>query len=151
MNKEVSIKELSPLIKSKIDEGGEVYLQVKGGSMYPFFLDGKTIVCLSKIKGRFKKNQVVLFEKNGVYGLHRIINVHDDYLTTRGDALIQKENVLKRDVIGIVTSFKTKKKEVTTNNFFYLCLVTLWRLTFALRRAKLFFLRKVVKYGQPHS
>lgn len=148
MNKSVSIQEISSLMKEKLSSGGDVYLTVVGGSMYPFFLDGKTEVQISPLSGPIKRNQVLFYEVKGQYILHRVLKVKENLVITRGDALYQKEYIDISNVLGIVKSHQTKSKTISYEKKGYLFLVSCWQVFSLMKRLNLFFLRRVIHYGQ---
>ena len=112
MNKvTVSIAELMPLIEEKLASGGEAVITVKGTSMNPFFLDGKTSVTLTKPTLPLKRLDVILYETdNGAIVLHRIIGKKGEYYRTEGDGLRFCEVVAPHSVKAVVSAFQTGEK-----------------------------------------
>lgn len=58
----------------------------RGGSMRPFLPDG-TPVMLRPLPGRPPRvGEIVLVPRGGDVALHRVVRIHRDQVTTRGDA-----------------------------------------------------------------
>ena len=128
MNKQtVSIGELIPLIKEKIEAGGEITVKVKGSSMNPFFISDKTNVTLGKPDSLFHRLDVVLYknEKDN-YALHRIVGIKGNFLVICGDALQKNELISSNRVIARVTSFSTGDATTKTINKTYLSRAKWW-------------------------
>ena len=144
MNKiTVSITEMMPLIEEKLAAGGEAVITVKGTSMNPFFLDGKTSVTLTKPTLPLKRLDVILYETdNGAIVLHRIIGKKGEYYRTEGDGLRFCEVVAPHSVKAVVSAFQTGEKITRSDDPRYLFRVRLWGLLWPFRRLLLWCWRK---------
>ena len=130
----VSVTELMPIVKERLAAGGEAVITVKGTSMSPFFVDGKTAVTLQKPKAPLRKLDVVLYESNGGYILHRIVGIKDDQLDIEGDALKKIETIPTSAVIAVVKSHRIGEKIIFHDDRKYLSNVRSWRFLRPLRR-----------------
>ena len=70
-----ALDEMMPVIREKLDAGGEVRLPASGRSMTPLFRDGKdTVILEAADKKGLKKYDMILYRRdNGQYVLHRIV------------------------------------------------------------------------------
>ncbi len=92
---------------------GEI-LQVKdeassltwGYSMYPMLRPHKDVVTVSKVNGKLKKGDVVLYPGNdGKFILHRIMRIKPDVFIIRGDNNYFTEIIKKDKIIGLLKEF----------------------------------------------
>ena len=78
INKSVSLQDLFPIIKQKINEDQSFTFRACGVSMLPYIRNGKDLVTLGKIKEPLKKNDIVFYRRaNGQFVLHRIVQIRD--------------------------------------------------------------------------
>ena len=91
-------------IESAIKNGDSVEIVRKGKSMLPALQENKDKVVLSPLsKHELYIGAVVLFQINGKYILHRLININDTTFTFQGDNLrTTKEYASASDMIAIV-------------------------------------------------
>lgn len=112
------------VVKAELGSKKRVSFTVKGTSMWPFYKDGQTIVYVD-LPEKLKKYDVVLANYQGKVILHRIIKIHHDTYTLRGDATYRKEVVDVQDIFAKVTIHQNKKK-VSIHSKTYRLLVILW-------------------------
>lgn len=120
--KEVSLNVLMPVIREKLEAGGEVNLPASGNSMYPLFRHRQDTVRLKKAEsGSLRKYDMILYQRdNGKYILHRIIGIGEQGFVLRGDNQYQKEYPVREEqVIARVCSFCRGEREVSCGSFFY--------------------------------
>ena len=98
MAKQVSYRELSPVIKDTVNSGGSFPLVVTGVSMKPF-LNGRDTVILAPADELCVGDIVLAEILPGVPFLHRIIRLTDNTFVMRGDAHVRPEPEAARDVI----------------------------------------------------
>lgn len=98
MAKQVSYRELSPVIKDTVNSGGSFPLVVTGVSMKPF-LNGRDTVILAPAEELCVGDIVLAEILPGVPFLHRIIRLTDNTFIMRGDAHVRPEPEASRDVI----------------------------------------------------
>lgn len=125
-----SIDDMIPLIKERINNGGNVSFTPMGVSMYPMLRNGIDTVVLSPLPDRLKKYDVIFYRRtNGKYVLHRIVGVGESY-TCIGDNQYQKEKGIEHfQVIAVVSSFTRKGKKYDINNFGYKLYCRIWHYT----------------------
>ena len=117
-NKKVTLNELLPIIKEKLDENGSVLFTTNGTSMKPLLDDGKDQVELVKVDGPLKRNDIPLFSRqDGTFVLHRIIKVlkGNNYLV-RGDNQIINEKINHQQIIGKVCKIVKNNQEIDFNS-----------------------------------
>ncbi len=141
---QVSINELIPLIKEKLESNGTVTLTITGNSMNPFFFDKKTIVTLKKPNIKLKRKDIVLYQcPNGVWALHRILRVKENYYVICGDALRILEYIPKNKVVAMVVSYRNNNKEIKVDNFLYNLKVNIWLLLRPFRKYLIYIIRRI--------
>lgn len=143
--KKVSLNDLYPIIKDKVDEGGEVEFTITGNSMLPFMKDGKTLVTIKKIDKKLKRGDIVFYHVNNQYILHRILKVKKDYVIICGDGLLRLEYVEKNNIFAIVVRFQNGSKIIDVTSKWYFIKSRLWMLLRPIRRYLLFIYRKLNK------
>lgn len=100
-------------IEEVIEREGVYISTTSGVSMYPMLRDRRDTIIVTKSEGRLKKYDVALYRRGEKYVLHRVIKVLPDSYVIRGDNCLKKEyGITDRDVIGKLTSFYRKDKEV---------------------------------------
>ena len=80
-----------------------------------------------------QKYDVALYRRGKGYVLHRVIGVEKDHYLIRGDNTYAIEKVPDKDVIGVLTSFKRKGKEISTDNRLYRFYVRFWNVIYPIR------------------
>lgn len=139
----VSIHDIIPLIKEKLDSSSEVTLTVTGNSMYPFFIDNLTNVTLEKPIKPLKKMDIVLYKTpNNTWALHRIIKVKNDHLVICGDGQKRKEYIKKEEVIGILKKYEFRGKVVLSDDKSFKIKSKIWMTFYPVRRYLIAVLRK---------
>ncbi len=101
---------LIPEVRRLLDEGDEVVLKTKGGSMLPAIVGDRDSVRLVKASfDEVQEGDVVLAEVEGMrYVLHRVIRKCGGQLVLRGDGnLTATEVCLPDNLIGVVTAVIT--------------------------------------------
>ena len=82
---------------------------------------------------RLHKYDVALYRRGRNYVLHRVIGVEKDHYLIRGDNTYSVETVPDEAVIGVLTSFKRKGKEISTENRSYRFYVRFWNAIYPVR------------------
>lgn len=109
MKKSVSFSEIEPLILESLDAGKTIELTVKGNSMNPFFVDGKTVVTLKRLSRSLQKNDIVLAKAFGKAVLHRIVKIDGETIVLQGDGNTTTEMIHAGEIIAHVISYRNKK------------------------------------------
>ena len=143
--------EIVPLMKESLQSGQSVRFSPKGISMLPMLRQGKDAVILSPVKGKLKKYDIPLYQRDdGAFVLHRITKVGETY-TCIGDNQYAYEPGIRHDqVIAYVTAFCRGGKQISAENFGYLIYTRLWHwsrwprwILFRLRRKTRVILRRL--------
>lgn len=100
-------------IEDILEREGVYVSTTSGVSMYPMLRDRRDTIVVTPCTERLKKYDVALYKRGESYVLHRVIEVRPDSYVIRGDNCIAKEyGITDRDVLGKLTSFYRKEKEV---------------------------------------
>lgn len=110
------------IIKAVLESGHSVELPATGYSMFPTLKPGDKVVIKPLDKGEFPKpGQVVIYELNNVFVMHRLIEITegsagDQLFITRGDSGMEYDKPWQQQqVIGVVISYKRDGKEHLIN------------------------------------
>lgn len=123
-----------------------VTIVVRGYSMRPFLEDLRDKVILSSPKPP-QKGQVVLVElEPDTYILHKIIKIEGNTITMRGDgnALSQKETFQADKIIGTVTTFIRKGREIDADSRLWRTYSATWEFLRPIRRLLLAIHRRII-------
>lgn len=138
-----ALDEMMPVIREKLDAGGEVRLLASGRSMMPLFRDGKdTVILAAADKKRLKKYDMILYRRdNGQYVLHRIVGRSGGRdgaavcYTLRGDAQYAAEPGVREDqVIARAARFTRGGREYSCEHPVFRLYSVLWVNTCSARR-----------------
>ncbi len=127
MKTSVPNEQMMALIKEAISHGQKATLKVVGTSMMPFFKDGLTEVTLAPASD-LQRLDVVLFQMQDKYYLHRIIKMDGMRVTAQGDYLFSKEEIDQTHIIARVVSFLERGQSVDSRDIHYLRRVKRWHL-----------------------
>lgn len=105
-----------------------------GVSMYPMLRDRKDTIVIQK-KQHYDKYDVVLYKRNGMYILHRIIKVLDKGYIIRGDNCLAKEYDIDDEskIIGYLAQCYRGEKKINLKGFKYQLYVRVWHYLFPIR------------------
>ncbi len=116
MNKsELSLYDVYPIIKEKIEKENEVIITVLGVSMQPMLYNHRDTVTIVRPKLPLKKYDLPLFKMDdNTFVLHRVININPDgTYECRGDNRWESEDNIRDDqIIGVVKSFNRNGKQI---------------------------------------
>lgn len=141
-------------------EGRKVTIPAKGESMLPFIVGGIDSVVLEGVEGgtpagsalrTAKVGDVVLFQTDGRFILHRIIGKDGDKALIQGDGILKSKDLCPRNRIygRVTTVLKGGGAPVDVDSPSYRRKIWLWMHTVSLRRIllgvwkRLFFKRPV--------
>ncbi|MBQ3816787.1 MAG: S24/S26 family peptidase [Clostridia bacterium] len=125
----ISMSEISPIIKKCITNGSEVILTVTGNSMRPFLKDKRDQVVLIKAKAdSLNIGDVPLYcRRNGKFVLHRIVGIENGSYTMLGDAQVIKEPGIEPDqIVAVAKAFIRKGKRYECDGKSYKRYVRFW-------------------------
>lgn len=144
--KKISLDEIYPIIKEKIDNNGTVQLPITGTSMIPLLVWGRDSVELIKCEDAQKYDIIFYRRDNGQFVLHRIVDKDENGFILCGDNQWVKEfGIQDRHIIGIVKSITRNGKKIDVENSLYKFYSKLWTAILPLRRYFLFIIRRIVK------
>lgn len=97
---------------SWLNDCERLQLRVQGTSMSPFLRDREDSVVLIKPE-KIRKGDIIVFERNGYYIMHRVISIKDGFVDTLGDNLITPEtDIPVGNVIAVVSTVVRNGKEI---------------------------------------
>ena len=142
--KKISLQEIYPVIKEKIENGGTVQLPITGTSMNPLLYWGRDTVELIKCENPQKYNIIFYRRDNGQFVLHRIVGKDEKGFILCGDNQVKKEyGITEKHIIAVVKSITRNGKTFSVDKFSYRLYVKLWTLILPLRNLILVPMRKI--------
>lgn len=110
------------------NKGYIVYTNI-GNSMLPLLRERRDIIEIHKKDSKIccKQYDVVLYKRNGMYVLHRILRIlPDGYLIAGDHNTFVERDVTDDMILGVMTRVIRNGKSITPDGFFYKCYVHLW-------------------------
>ena len=142
--KKISLQEIYPVIKEKIQNGGTVQIPITGTSMNPLLYWGRDSVELIKCENPQKYDIIFYRRDNGQFVLHRIVGKNDKGFILCGDNQVKKEyGITENHIIAVVKSITRKGKTFTVDKVSYKLYVKLWTLILPIRNLFLVPMRKI--------
>ncbi len=122
-----SIKNISNILLSSLDNNSHVKLNITGNSMYPLLRNNIDAVILKK-KSSISKYDILLYQRdNGDYILHRVVKIKNNVLCMAGDNETEIEfPVYKNQIIASVESFYRNGRHMSCNNLIYKLYSMFW-------------------------
>ena len=112
---------------------GRLIYKISGISMEPMLRQNRDLVMIRVPEERLKKYDVALYKRGSSYVLHRVIAVREDHYLIRGDNTYVLENVPDSAVIGVLTMFRRKGREIKVTDKAYLFYARFWTAIYPLR------------------
>lgn len=101
---------------SWLNDCERLQLRVQGTSMSPFLRNREDSVVLAKPE-KIKKGDIIVFERNGYYIMHRVISIKNGFVDTLGDNLITPEKDIPVErVVAVVSNAVRNGKEIDTKS-----------------------------------
>lgn len=119
--------------ESLLARDGYLVYKTRGVSMEPMLHENRDLVIIQAPVSRLQKYDVALYKRGDAYVLHRVIGVEKDHYLIRGDNTYRIERVPDSAVIGVLTSFRRKGKEITTKSRGYILYTRLWQALYPIR------------------
>jgi len=88
-----------------LETTGKYTSLTSGRSMWPLIHHQRDNIIVIKPEGRLKKHDIALYEKNGRYIMHRVVEVYDDHYIIIGDNCIAKQYVTDDRICGVLAGF----------------------------------------------
>lgn len=142
--KKISLQEIYPIIKEKLQSGGTVQLPITGTSMNPLLYWGRDSVELTKCENA-KKYDIIFYRRdNGQFVLHRVVGKNKDGYILCGDNQVKKEyGIQDKHIIAVVKSITRNGKTFSVDKSIYMLYVKLWTLILPFRNIILVPIRKI--------
>lgn len=142
--KKISLDEIYPVIKEKINNGGTVQLPITGTSMLPLLVWSRDSVELHKCENPQKYDIIFYRRDDGHFVLHRIVGNDDKGFILCGDNQVKKEyGITENHIIAIVKSITRKGKTFSVDKSSYKLYVKLWTWILPFRNLILVPMRKI--------
>lgn len=91
-------------VQRMLDEGKEVRIRIKGGSMRPFIQDGDSVLLLAYSGGVLLPGSNLLAKHQGKYVFHRYVGRKNGQIILAGDGnLVLKEYIDPTDIIAVAS------------------------------------------------
>ena len=112
---------------------GRLVYKTRGTSMEPMLRQNRALVIIRSPAARLQQYDVALYKRGNMYVLHRVIGVEKDRYLIRGDNTFAVEHVPFDAVIGVLSGFQRKGKEIDVENRGYRLYVRIWCALYPLR------------------
>lgn len=106
---------------------GKIVYKNVGTSMLPFIRQKKDLIIIKKRpEGRLKKYDAVLYKRDNIYILHRILKVRkNDYVICGDNRRILEYGITDEHIIGVLDAIVRDGKEILTTDRKYMFYVHL--------------------------
>lgn len=108
---------------------------VSGVSMRPMLAGRRDTAVISPITAPLRKYDVVLFRRGEQLVLHRIVDIRGAQYIIRGDNCVGSDLVGKEQILGILTQFTRKGRQISVSAPGYRLYCRLWVASHPLRMA----------------
>lgn len=115
--KKISLEELYPIIKEKLEQGGTVEIPVTGTSMLPLLVQGRDSVIISSAN-EVKINDIIFYRRDdGHFVLHRVVGTNDKgYILCGDNQWVKEYGITDNNIIGVVVELKVDGKVFSTDD-----------------------------------
>ncbi|WP_286856783.1 MULTISPECIES: S24 family peptidase [Sphingobacterium] len=106
-------------VQRMLDEGKEVRIRIKGGSMRPFIQDGDSILLQAYRGGALQPGSNLLARHEGKYVFHRYVGKKNGQIVLAGDGnLVLREYIDPTDIIAVALVHfpQNSAKEINLNH-----------------------------------
>jgi len=118
--------EAKELGRKLLNDGHQVQFKLGGNSMFPYLRDGEVAVTVRIPADQLKVGQVIVFEQNGRWIAHRLVEIiqtkeRSNYVA-QGDSIMRPDAPISEDAyMGVVIGFlrNGKQHEVDFGQEFY--------------------------------
>ena len=121
-------------IEELLMRDGKLVYKIRGRSMEPMLRQNRDLVILEPLKGKLMRHDVALYRRGKDYVLHRVIQVGGNDYLFRGDNTYADELVLPEAIVGILTGFVRKGKQISVTDRKYQICVRCWCAAYPFRR-----------------
>ena len=92
------------IVEQQLAHKGELWLEVKGISMFPTLKNGEKVRIVAK--ETYQEGEIVMFCYKDKFLVHRIVKIFKDSCFCKGDNTISLERITTRDIIGKVEKYQ---------------------------------------------
>ncbi len=134
--KKVSLAELEPTIREKLNSGGTVQIPITGTSMLPLLVQGRDSVILSPAN-EIKINDIIFYKRDdGHFVLHRVIGKDDKgYILCGDNQWVKEYGITDQHIIGVVTEMVCDGVKRKTDDSDYIKYCKRWAKTMPIRKS----------------
>lgn len=113
-------------MQKQLDLYGQLIIHPKGRSMLPFLREKRDAVMIVAPQRQIRKYDIALYQRDGVYILHRVIKANADRLVICGDNSCVSDIVERKDVIGIVSEIIQNSKSIQADRWYLRVCLGIW-------------------------
>ena len=134
--------------ESLLERDGKLVYKTRGISMLPMLHENRDLVVIERADKRLKPGDVALYRRGGQYVLHRVLEVRPDDYVIRGDnTYFLETGITDADVLGVLTMFVRKGKQISVTDPGYLRYVRFWQRIYPVRRVVVIGYRRLREYA----
>ncbi|MGN0276019.1 MAG: S24/S26 family peptidase [Hominisplanchenecus sp.] len=126
--KTIDTRQYVQTLRELTEQGKEVSMVVAGGSMSPFLVHQRDVICFRRPDGQPKRGDMVFYQRrNGQFVMHRIWRVEKDGYYLVGDAQTDIEGPIHRNqIFGQVIRVKRKDRWIESGDFWWDFFQNIW-------------------------
>lgn len=129
---------LNTTIEQELRQGRAVITRTTGVSMKPLLSENRTYIVIEPLRGELCVGDIPVWRRpDGVYIVHRLVQMEGDICFTRGDNCLHAEKVPMDRILGRVTQIRRKNRTIFTVGDMdpaYRFYVRFWEKSWGLRR-----------------
>ena len=134
--------------ESLLERDGKLVYKTRGISMLPMLHENRDLVVIERTSERLKPGDVALYRRGSQYVLHRVLEVRPNDYVIRGDnTYLLETGITDADVLGVLTMFVRKGKQISVTNPGYLRYVRFWQRIYPVRRIVVIAYRRLREYA----
>lgn len=113
-------------IEQLLERDGVLVYRTRGTSMEPMLRQDRDIITVRVPSGRLRKYDVALYKRGPDHVLHRVVGLDDGGYRIRGDNTYSTEYVPEEDILGVLTEFRRKGRNIRVSDPGYRCYTRIW-------------------------
>ena len=121
-------------IEQLLERDGVLVYRTRGTSMEPMLRQNRDLFTVRVPSARLKKYDVALYKRGRDLVLHRVIGVDAHGYRIRGDNTYSTEYVPEERILGVLSEFRRKGKNIRISDPGYRCYVWVWCALYPVRR-----------------
>ncbi|MCU4176411.1 S24/S26 family peptidase [Carboxylicivirga sp. N1Y90] len=104
------------IVEELLNDGKSTEITAQGISMYPLLQPNDKL--LVKKYDKYKKGDIVIFDRGDVFVAHRVISIRNEKVICKGDSLIKADPMInKKEILGKITARTRHTKTITTRHW----------------------------------